>query len=149
MLCMTGFWKDAHSCRINRWSSVGTRNPITPQGDLVLYIKHYLIKLYQPWQPSVWLLALHYLRTHFISLIRKSLAKIPMPRIMTIISKARPRRKTSCVTDRTSPTVVAVDLFWSGICTSWYVWSSTALSQLDAEVLNWAWFWLESGGLKE
>lgn len=103
---------------------------------------------YQSWQPSVWLPALRHQRTHFSSMRRKWLAKTPAMRMMTMSSNVRPRRKTSCVTDRTSPTVVVVVLLWPGICPSWYVWSSWALSQLGAVVLTCAWLWFESGSFE-
>lgn len=127
-----------------------TSNPVTLQGDLVKdenIVNGTLCHHFK--QPSIWLPALHHQKTHFISLTRKSLAMIPATRMKTMISNARPRRKTSCVTERTFPTVVVEDLFCSGICASWYVLSSSALSQLDAVVLACAQFWFESGGLRE
>lgn len=98
----------------------------------------------------MWLPASRRQKTQFFcSLTRKWLAMIPTARMTSMTSSAPPRRKTSCGTERMSPTVVVVDLFCSGRCTSWYALLSSVLSQLGAAVRTWARFWFKSGGLRE
>lgn len=98
-------------------------------------------------QPSG--LILNHATTHFSSLVKSSLAKTPTMRMTIISSNVSPRRKSSCWTDRTFPTVVVVDLFWPGTLGSWGVLPSSELSQWKVAVQTSYGFWSESEGLRE
>lgn len=66
-------------------------------------------------------------------------------------SNVRPRRKISCFTDRTSPTVVVLNCcrLWLGSWASRSASSSSALTVLGRVALTLAWLWFESTGLRE
>lgn len=64
-----------------------------------------------------------------------------------MISNARPRRNTSCLTGRTPPTTTVVDPICPGAFTSRCVWSSSVLS-LVAGTLTWAWLSFDSRCLR-
>ena len=55
--------------------------------------------------------------SHFNSFTSKELVTIPVMKMKNMIRNLRPRHITSCVTDRTSPTVIATNSLWLGEAT--------------------------------
>lgn len=74
------------------------------------------------------------------SLVSSSLMKIPAARMTNMISRARPRRITSCRTDRAR-------FCW--LSSSGSRFSSTGLKELDRPVFVWAWSSSESKPVTE